>query len=74
MTSLPTPAPGAKKPVGEVKGIGVYTEIAERSVLILLDPATDPRVLARGTRLSITYVDDDAAPGKTLARQEFIVP
>ncbi len=67
-------APGAKKPIGEVKGIGVYTEIAERSVLVLLDPATDPRVLARGARLSITYVDDDAAPGKTLARQEFIVP
>jgi len=67
-------APGAKKPVGEVKGIGVYTEIAERSVQIMLDPAADPRLLARGARLSITYVDDDAAPGKTLAKQEFIVP
>jgi hypothetical protein len=67
-------APGAKKPVGEVKGIGVYTEIAERSVLMVLDPAADPRLLARGARLSITYVDDDAAPGKTLAKQEFVVP
>lgn len=67
-------APGAKKPLGEIKGIGVYTEITERSVLITLDPAADPRLLARGARLSITYVDDDAAPGKTLARQEFIVP
>ncbi|WP_295529818.1 hypothetical protein, partial [Novosphingobium sp. Chol11] len=45
-------APGAKKPVGEIKGIGVYTEIAERSVEIVLDPAAEPRVLARGARLS----------------------
>ena len=74
--------PGAKKPLGDVKGIGVYTEIAERSVVISLDPAPDPatqpaaqpRALARGTRMTITYVDDDAAPGKTLAKQEFIVP
>ena len=78
--------PGAKKPLGNVKGIGVYTEIAERSVLIPLDqaadaaanpaanPAANSRALARGTRMTITYVDDDAAPGKTLAKQEFIVP
>ncbi len=78
--------PGGKKPLGNVKGIGVYTEIAERSVLVPLDPAADAaadpaavptansRAFARGTRMTITYVDDDAAPGKTLAKQEFIVP
>lgn len=67
-------APGAKKPVAEIKGIGVYTEIAERAVQMLIDPATEPRFLARGTRWTVTYVDDDMAPGKVLARQEFVVP
>ena len=67
-------APGAKKPVAQVKGIGVYTEIPERAVQILIDPATEPRFLVRGTRLTITYLDDDVSPGKVLAKQEFIVP
>ena len=67
-------APGAKKPVAEIKGIGVYTEIAERAVQVLIDPATEPRFLAKGTRWTVSYVDDDMSPGKVLARQEFIVP
>ncbi|WP_421854526.1 hypothetical protein [Novosphingobium sp.] len=67
-------APGAKKPVAEIKGIGVYTEIPERAVQVLIDPATEPRFLARGTRWTVSYVDDDMSPGKVLARQEFIVP
>lgn len=67
-------APGAKKPVAEIKGIGVYTEIPERAVQVLLDPATEPRFLAKGTRWTVSYVDDDMSPGKVLARQEFIVP
>lgn len=67
-------APGAKKPLAEIKGIGVYTEIPERAVQVLIDPATDPRFLAKGTRWTIAYLDDDAAPGKVLAKQEFIVP
>ena len=67
-------APGAKKPVAEIKGIGVYTEIPERAVQVLIDPATEPRFLAKGTRWTVSYVDDDMAPGKVLARQEFIVP
>ncbi|KUR71578.1 hypothetical protein AQZ52_08120 [Novosphingobium fuchskuhlense] len=67
-------APGAKKPVAEVKGIGVYTEIPERAVQVLIDPATEPRFLARGTRWTVSYVDDDMSPGKVLARQEFVVP
>ena len=28
----------------------------------------------KGARLTITYTDDDMTPGKTLARQEFVVP
>ncbi len=67
-------APGAKKPVAEIKGIGVYTEIPERAVQVLIDPATEPRFLAKGTRWMVSYVDDDMSPGKVLARQEFIVP
>ncbi len=67
-------APGAKKPVAEVKGIGVYTEIPERAVQVLIDPAAEPRFLAKGTRWTVSYVDDDMSPGKLLARQEFIVP
>ena len=67
-------APGAKKPVAEIKGIGVYTEISERAVKVLIDPATEPRFLAKGARWTVIYTDDDAAPGKVLAKQEFIVP
>ena len=65
---------GAKKPVAEIKGVGVYTEINQRAVQIPIDPATDARLLARGAKLTVTYTDDDVAPGKVLARQEFAVP
>ena len=67
-------APGAKKPVAQVRGIGVYTEIAERRIEVSLAPDTDARLIASGARLTATYVDDDEAPGKMLVRQEFIVP
>ena len=67
-------AVGAKKPVAEIKGVGVYTEINQRAVQIPIDPATDARLLARGAKLTVTYTDDDVAPGKVLARQEFAVP
>lgn len=66
--------PGAKKPIAEMRGVGVYTEIDSRAVTTPIDPALDPRLIARGTRLTVTYTDDDVAPGKILARQEFIVP
>lgn len=67
-------APGAKKPVALVRGIGVYTEIDHRRVEIPLAPDVDSRLVAPGAKLTVTYVDDDEAPGKTLARQEFVVP
>ncbi|MGM9451391.1 hypothetical protein RRF55_27970, partial [Klebsiella sp. K47] len=41
---------------------------------VLIDPATEPRFLAKGTRWTVSYVDDDMSTGKVLARQEFIVP
>jgi hypothetical protein len=67
-------AAGAKKPVAEIKGIGVYAEIDSRKVIVPIDPATDPRTFASGAKLTVTYRDDDAEPGQTLARQEFTVP
>ena len=64
----------AKKPLGEIKGVGIYTEIEERSVQIPVDAAADPALYARGAVLTVTYIDDDFAPGKVLARQDFTVP
>ena len=65
---------GGKTKLAEIRGIGVYTEITQRSVQILVDPKSDPRLTIRGTRLTVTYTDDDFAPGKILARQDFTVP
>jgi len=67
-------APNAKKPVAQAKGIGVYTEVDRRRVELPIDPSLDPRLTAHGARLTVTYTDDDSAPGKVLARQEFVVP
>lgn len=67
-------APGAREPVAEVMGVGVYTEVASRAVQVPVNPKADPRLLARGSRLTVTYTDDDSAPGKVLARQDFILP
>jgi len=67
-------APGVRKPVAEIKGVGVYTEIASRTVLVPFDSELTSGRIAPGTRLTVTYTDDDYAPGKILARQEFVVP
>lgn len=67
-------APGSKSPIAEIMGVGVYTEVNERQVQIPVNPKADPKLYASGARLIATYTDDDAEPGKVLARQEFIVP
>ena len=67
-------AAGAPKPVAMIRGVGVYPEVDERNVVLPIDPALDARFTASGTRLTVNYVDDDFAPGKTLVRQDFIVP
>lgn len=67
-------APGLAKPVAQIKGVGVYTEIDQRTIMIPVDPAADPRFTASGAKLTVTYTDDDFAPGQTLARQDFLVP
>jgi len=60
--------------VAQIKGVGVYTEIASRAVQVPIDPKADPKLVAAGQKLVATYTDDDAAPGKVLARAEFSVP
>lgn len=67
-------AAGAPKPVAMIRGVGVYPEVDERSVTLPVDPTLDARFVASGTKLTVSYVDDDFAPGKTLAKQDFIVP
>jgi hypothetical protein len=67
-------APGAKQPVALLKGLGVYPEISQRTVEIPIDPAVDRRLYAPGSKLTVIYVDDDFAPGRTLAKQELDVP
>ena len=67
-------AGGGKTKLAEIRGIGVYTEVTRRSLQIMVDPAADPRLTAPGARLTVTYTDDDFAPGKILARQDFTVP
>ena len=67
-------APGAPKLVALIRGVGVYPEIDERAISLPVEPSLDPRFIASGTKLTVSYVDDDYAPGKTLAKQDFIVP
>ncbi|WP_231739265.1 hypothetical protein [Novosphingobium sp. FSW06-99] len=67
-------APGAPKPVALIRGVGVYPEVDERTVTVPVDPAVAARFTDHGAKLTVTYVDDDYAPGKTLAKTDFIVP
>ncbi len=67
-------AQGAKAPLALLKGLGVYTEIDARQVTVPLDPAADPRLLASGAKLTVTYTDDDVEPGKVLASRDITVP
>jgi hypothetical protein len=69
-------ATGTKIKITEIKGVGVYPEVSQRTIRfsVAAYPALDPRLLARGAKLTVTYTDDDVAPGKVLAKQDFIVP
>ncbi|QPC98907.1 hypothetical protein IRL76_13930 [Qipengyuania soli] len=67
-------AQGSSKPIAISKGIGVYPEVDSRQVIVPIDPTTDPRLLAKGTRLTIDFVDDDFSPGNKLAESAFQVP
>lgn len=65
-------APGAKGPLAVARGVGIYPEVDGRTVTLPLNPAAGP--LAPGARVTVTYTDDDFAPGQTLAKQDFTVP
>ena len=67
-------AAGIDEPVAIAKGIGVYPEIDSRMVRLALNPEFDRTRLTEGTVLTATFTDDDADPGRTLARREFSVP
>ncbi|HEX3699374.1 MAG TPA: hypothetical protein VHV27_01745 [Phenylobacterium sp.] len=56
-------ARGQKEPLGFARGLGVYPEIAKRTVRI---PLT--REPGSGEKLEITFTDDDTSPGKLLAK------
>lgn len=67
-------AQGTAKPVALARGIGIYPEVSQRTVVVPLDPEAPPAALAPGTRWTISYLDDDAAPGTRLAESGFVVP
>jgi ribosomal protein S16 len=66
-------AAGAKAPIAQIKGIGVYTELQERAIQIPINPQTNPAYYANGAKLTVTYTDDDYAPGQILAKSDFVV-
>lgn len=64
---------GVDEPVAVARGVGVYPEVDSRPLLLGLNPAFDATLLRPGTQLTVTYTDDDYAPGAVLARQDFTV-
>lgn len=67
-------AAGAPKPIALIKGVGVYPEVDARTVTVAIDPAVDARFVASGAHLTVNYIDDDFAPGQSLAKADFVVP
>lgn len=64
---------GGKVVIGQIKGVGVYPEIAERSVQIPIDPKALPTLYASGASITVTFTDDDFSPGQILAKANFTV-
>ncbi|WP_054118558.1 hypothetical protein [Porphyrobacter sp. AAP60] len=67
-------APGQEAPLVVARGIGVYPEIDARKVQLAINPEFDISKLTSGMTVTATFVDDDVAPGDTLAKQTFVVP
>lgn len=55
--------------IGLARGVGVYTEVDNRTIQIPLQRAPTP-----GEQLEITFVDDDTNPGHIIARTSFVAP
>jgi len=66
-------AAGIDGPIALSRGIGVYPEVDSRPVVLGLAEGFDPALLRPGLQLTVTYTDDDFAPGTILARQDFTV-
>ena len=64
---------GQDEPVAVSRGVGVYPEVDSRPLELRINPAFDAALLRPGTQLTVTYTDDDFAPGTVLARQDFTV-
>jgi hypothetical protein len=62
-------AKGKKEPIGLMRGVGVYTEIGYRAVLLPIQ-----RSPAAGEQFELTFVDDDVTPGRVIARSTFTAP
>lgn len=67
-------AKGARDPLVIAKGIGVYPEIDQREIVLPVEREPGTPAIAAGTTITISYVDDDAEPGKSLAEHSFVVP
>lgn len=67
-------AAGSSEPIAISRGVGVYPELDERIVYVPVNPATEARFLAPGTRLTIRYTDDDFEPGALLAEHSIVIP
>lgn len=67
-------AAGFASPVAQLRGVGLYTEINSRTVRIPMDPKVEREKLRPGMMVTITYLDDDVAPGAVLARKEIRLP
>lgn len=65
---------GASEPLVIAKGIGVYPEVDHRDLLLPIERAADQPPVTSGTQITISYVDDDFAPGSQLAETSFTVP
>jgi hypothetical protein len=59
---------GAAKKIGGIRGLGVYTEIDQRQVVIPIDQ--DAPTVGPGSRVKIVYTDDELNPGTVLAETE----
>jgi hypothetical protein len=60
---------GSGNPLGFVRGVGVYPEIARRTLQVQLTRAPAP-----DEELEVVFRDDDVAPGKQLARTTIKAP
>jgi hypothetical protein len=59
---------GSPKKIAGIRGLGVYTEIDHRDVVIPID--ADAPAVGRGSRVKIVYTDDELNPGTVLAETE----